>query len=63
MAPPEPLPRPSPGRRRDDDWESRALSRVVARVDDLPPVPAEAEDFGWEEGVLEKLRQRLNATE
>jgi hypothetical protein len=37
------------------------LSRIAARVDELPPVPAEAEDFGWEEGVLEKLRQRLNA--
>lgn len=63
MAPPESLPKPSPGRRRDDDWESRALHRVAARVEELPPVPDEADDFGWEEGVLEKLRQRLNATD
>jgi hypothetical protein len=39
------------------------LHRVAARVEELPPVPDEAEDFGWEEGVLEKLRQRLNATD
>ena len=63
MAPPNPLPHPATGPRQDDDWETRALSRVAARVDDLPPVPAEADDFGWEEGVLEKLRRRLNATE
>jgi hypothetical protein len=36
---------------------------VAARVEDLPPLPAEAEDFGWEEGVLEKLRKRLSALE
>ena len=63
MAAPETLPKPSPGRRRDDDWESRALHRVAARVEELPPVPDEADDFGWEEGVLEKLRQRLNAAD
>ena len=52
---------------RDDhgptDWESVALSRVAARVDDLPALPAEAEDFGWEASVLEKLRLRLNEVE
>jgi hypothetical protein len=36
---------------------------VASRVEDLPALPAEAEDFGWEEGVLEKLRLRLNARE
>jgi hypothetical protein len=46
-----------------EDWERRALSRIAARMDDLPSVPAEADDFGWEEGVLEKLRERLNATD
>jgi hypothetical protein len=63
MAPSQSLPEPFPGRRRDDDWESRALNRVAARVEDLPPLPDEADDFGWEAGVLEKLRQRLNATD
>jgi hypothetical protein len=42
-----------------DDWESVALRRVSARVEELPALPQEAEDFGWEEGVLEKLRKRL----
>lgn len=46
-----------------DDWESVALRRVVARVEDLPALPQEAEDFGWEEGVLEKLRKRLADTD
>jgi hypothetical protein len=63
MAPSQSLPKPYPGRRRDDDWESRALNRVAARVADLPPLPDEADDFGWEAGVLEKLRLRLNATD
>ena len=45
------------------DWESAALSRVAARVEDLPALPAEAEDFGWEASVLEKLRKRLNEVE
>jgi hypothetical protein len=45
------------------DWESVALSRVAARVEDLPALPAEAEDFGWEASVLEKLRKRLNEVE
>ncbi len=40
-----------------------ALSRVAARVDELPALPAEAEDFGWEASVLEKLRLRLNEVE
>ena len=47
---------PPPG---GDDWESAALRRVAARVEDLPALPQEAEDFGWEKGVLEKLRKRL----
>ena len=46
-----------------DDWESVALSRVAARVEDLPELPHEAEDFGWEVSVLEKLRKRLNEIE
>jgi hypothetical protein len=45
------------------DWESVALSRVTARVEDLPALPAEAEDFAWEASVLEKLRKRLNEVE
>ena len=45
------------------DWESVALSRVAARVEDLPALPAEAEDFGWESSVLEKLRKRLSEVE
>jgi hypothetical protein len=57
------LPFTTPDLSQADDWETRALSRVAARVEDLPQVPAEADDFGWEEGVLEKLRLRLNATE
>jgi hypothetical protein len=32
---------------------------VAARVEQPPALPQEAEDFGWEEGVLEKLRKRL----
>lgn len=51
---------PPPG---GDDWESVALRRIPARVEDLPVLPQEAEDFGWEEGVLEKLRKRLAADE
>lgn len=46
-----------------DNWEARALSRVAHRVEELPDPPAEADDFGWEEGVLENLRQRLAANE
>ncbi len=46
-----------------DDWESVALSRVTAYFDELPELPREAEDFGWEAGVLEKLRKRLNEIE
>ena len=42
-----------------DDWESVTLSRVAVHVGDLPPLPDEAEDFGWEEGVLQLLRKRL----
>jgi hypothetical protein len=45
------------------DWESATLSRAMARIENLPPLPAEAEDFGWESGVLEKLRLRLGEVE
>jgi hypothetical protein len=45
------------------DWESTALSRVAAGVEELPALPAEAEDFGWEASVLEKLRLRLKEIE
>jgi hypothetical protein len=41
------------------NWEAVALSRVARRVEDLPEMPAEAEDFGWEEDILAKLRKRL----
>jgi hypothetical protein len=43
-----------------DDWESVMLGRVAARVEERAALPEEAEDFGWEEGVLERLRKRLN---
>jgi len=46
-----------------DNWEAVALRRVARHVEELPDVPAEAEDFGWEEGILERLRQRLAANE
>jgi len=46
-----------------DDWESVALSRVAARVEDLPALPEEAEDFGWEASVLQKLRLRRDEVE
>jgi hypothetical protein len=42
-----------------DNWEALALSRVARHVEQLPEQPEEAEDFGWEEGILEKLRKRL----
>lgn len=42
------------------DRESGTVSRVAARVEELPALPAEAEDFGWEMSVLEKLRLRRN---
>jgi hypothetical protein len=44
-----------------DNWEAVALRRVARRVEDLPEPPPEAEDFGWEEDVLQKLRKRLAA--
>jgi hypothetical protein len=53
------MPKPN-DERIASDWEAAALSRVAARVEDLPALPAEAEDFGWEASVLEKLRKRLN---
>jgi len=46
-----------------DDWESVALRRVAARVEELPALPDESDDFGWEASVLEKLRKRLNDIE
>jgi hypothetical protein len=46
-----------------DNWEAAALQRVARHVEELPDVPEEAEDFGWEEGILERLRQRLAANE
>jgi hypothetical protein len=48
-----------PALRNGENWESEALRRVSARVAEFPAPPQEAEDFGWEEGVLEKLRKRL----
>jgi hypothetical protein len=45
------------------DWESVALGRLAMRVAGPPALPAEAEDFGWESGVLEKLRLRLSEVE
>ena len=45
------------------DWESVALSRIAARVEALPVLPAETDDLGWEASVLEKLRLRLNEVE
>jgi hypothetical protein len=45
----------NPPPRGGDDWESVALRRVAARVEQPPALPQEAEDFG----VLEKLRKRL----
>jgi hypothetical protein len=42
------------------DRESGTVSRVAALVEELPALPAEAEDFGWETSVLEKLRLRPN---
>ncbi len=56
------MPKPN-DERIASDWEFVALSRVAARVDELPALPAEAEDFGWEASVLEKLRKRLNEVE
>jgi hypothetical protein len=44
-----------------DNWEAAALRRVARHVENLPDAPPEAEDFGWEETVLETLRKRLAA--
>lgn len=46
-----------------DDWEPAALGRIAARDGELPALPAEAEDFGWEASVLEKLGKRFAAFE
>lgn len=47
----------------DASWETIALQRVARRVEDLAETPPEADDFGWEETVLEKLRRRLATPE
>ena len=57
------MPKLNAAARTGDDWETLALSRVSVRVEDLPSLPSEADDFGWEEGVLERLRNRLNSLE
>jgi hypothetical protein len=49
--------------REAENWEAAALRRVAQRVEDLPDSPPEADDFGWEEGVLRNLRKRLAANE
>ncbi len=46
-----------------DDWEAVALRRVALHVEALPDTPPEADDFGWEEGVLERLRKRLGTVD
>jgi hypothetical protein len=46
-----------------ENWEAVALRRVARRVEALPESPPHADDFGWEEGVLENLRKRLAANE
>ena len=46
-----------------DSWEAIALRRVRRHVEALPESPPEADDFGWEEGVLEKLRKRLSSAD
>jgi hypothetical protein len=46
-----------------ENWEAIALRRVAQRVEELPDSPPEAEDFGWEETVLENLRKRLAAND
>ena len=45
------------------NWEARALSRVARHVEALPTPSEDAEDFGWEEAILEKLRKRLSESE
>ena len=42
-----------------EDWESIALRRVARRVETLPESPPHADDFGWEEPVLDNLRKHL----
>jgi hypothetical protein len=46
-----------------DDWETIALRRVARRVESLPESPPHADDFGWEEGVLDNLRKHLAAND
>ncbi|HET9694242.1 MAG TPA: hypothetical protein VFP48_07645 [Steroidobacteraceae bacterium] len=46
-----------------ENWEAATLRRVAPRVESLPESPPEADDFGWEEAVLENLRRRLAANE
>ena len=50
-------------RQDSESWEAVALRRVARRVEALPESPPHADDFGWEEGVLENLRKRLAANE
>ena len=50
-------------RRDAENWESIALRRVARRVENLPKSPPHADDFGWEEAVLENLRKRLAAND
>ncbi|MCE3284983.1 MAG: hypothetical protein K0R70_1239 [Steroidobacteraceae bacterium] len=50
-------------RQDSENWEAVALRRVARRVEALPESPPHADDFGWEEGVLENLRRRLAANE
>ena len=50
-------------RQDSENWEAVALRRVARRVEALAESPPHADDFGWEEGVLENLRKRLAANE
>ena len=45
----------------EDNWEAAVMRRVARRVENLPAPPADADDFGWEQDILEKLRKRLEA--
>ena len=46
-----------------ENWEAITLRRVARRVEALPVSPPHADDFGWEEAVLENLRKRLAAND
>jgi hypothetical protein len=45
----------------EDNWEAAVMRRVARHVENLPAPPDDADDFGWEEDILEKLRKRLAA--